>query len=62
MGFVWINLNPRAPSLWFRERDIFFGPGLTTRKNAEMSSSADAGGRSGSLATCSKSSRSAASA
>jgi N6-adenosine-specific RNA methylase IME4 len=35
MGFVWVKLNPNAPSLWFRERDLFFGPGLTTRKNAE---------------------------
>jgi N6-adenosine-specific RNA methylase IME4 len=35
MGFVWVKLNPKAPSLWFGERDLFFGPGLTTRKNAE---------------------------
>jgi N6-adenosine-specific RNA methylase IME4 len=35
MGFVWVKLNTNAPPLWFRERDLFFGPGLTTRKNAE---------------------------
>ena len=35
MAFVWVKLNPNAPSLWLRERDLFFGPGLTTRKNAE---------------------------
>ena len=35
MGFVWIKLNPNASSLFFSERDLFFGPGLTTRKNAE---------------------------
>ncbi len=35
MGFVWVKLNPKAPSMWFTERDLFFGPGLTTRKNAE---------------------------
>jgi N6-adenosine-specific RNA methylase IME4 len=34
-AFVWIKLNPRAPSLFVTERDLFFGPGLTTRKNAE---------------------------
>jgi len=36
MGFVWVKLNPNAPPLWFTERDLFFGPGLTTRKNAEF--------------------------
>ena len=35
MAFVWVKLNPKAPSLFFTERDLFFGPGLTTRKNAE---------------------------
>jgi N6-adenosine-specific RNA methylase IME4 len=35
MGFVWIKLNPNAATLFFSERDLFFGPGLTTRKNAE---------------------------
>jgi N6-adenosine-specific RNA methylase IME4 len=35
MGFVWIKLNPKASSSQFGERDLFFGPGLTTRKNAE---------------------------
>jgi N6-adenosine-specific RNA methylase IME4 len=35
MGFVWVKLNPRASSAPFSERDLFFGPGLTTRKNAE---------------------------
>ena len=35
MGFVWVKLNPKASSSQFTERDLFFGPGLTTRKNAE---------------------------
>jgi N6-adenosine-specific RNA methylase IME4 len=35
MGFVWTKLNRKAPTLFFTERDLFFGPGLTTRKNAE---------------------------
>jgi N6-adenosine-specific RNA methylase IME4 len=35
MGFVWVKLNLKAPSMGFTERDLFFGPGLTTRKNAE---------------------------
>ena len=35
MGFVWLKLNPKASSVLFTERDLFFGPGLTTRKNAE---------------------------
>jgi N6-adenosine-specific RNA methylase IME4 len=35
IGFVWVKLNPKAPTLFFTERDLFFGPGLTTRKNAE---------------------------
>lgn len=35
MGFVWVKLNPNASSARFSERDLFFGPGLTTRKNAE---------------------------
>ena len=36
MGFVWIKLNPNAPPVQFTARDLFFGPGLTTRKNAEF--------------------------
>jgi N6-adenosine-specific RNA methylase IME4 len=36
MGFVWIKLNPKASPSQFSERDLFFGPGLTTRKNAEF--------------------------
>jgi N6-adenosine-specific RNA methylase IME4 len=35
MGFVWVKLNPRASTTQFTERDLFFGPGLTTRKNGE---------------------------
>jgi N6-adenosine-specific RNA methylase IME4 len=35
MGFVWVKLNPKASSSQFSERDLFFGPGLTTRKNSE---------------------------
>jgi N6-adenosine-specific RNA methylase IME4 len=35
MGFVWVKTNPQAPTLFFTERDLFFGPGLTTRKNCE---------------------------
>jgi N6-adenosine-specific RNA methylase IME4 len=35
MGFVWVKLNPKASSVLFTGRDLFFGPGLTTRKNAE---------------------------
>jgi N6-adenosine-specific RNA methylase IME4 len=35
MAFVWVKLNPKASSSQFSERDLFFGPGLTTRKNAE---------------------------
>lgn len=36
MGFVWIKLNPKAASLFFIERDLAMGGGLTTRKNAEF--------------------------
>lgn len=36
MGFVWIKLNPRAPGLFFVERDLATGGGFTTRKNAEF--------------------------
>ena len=36
MGFVWIKLNPRAPELFFVERDLAKGGGFTTRKNAEF--------------------------
>jgi N6-adenosine-specific RNA methylase IME4 len=35
MGFVWVKLNPKASPVLFTGRDLFFGPGLTTRKNAE---------------------------
>jgi N6-adenosine-specific RNA methylase IME4 len=35
MGFVWVKLNPKASPTQFSERNLFFGPGLTTRKNAE---------------------------
>jgi N6-adenosine-specific RNA methylase IME4 len=35
IAFVWAKLNPNAPSLFLTERDFFFGPGLTTRQNAE---------------------------
>jgi N6-adenosine-specific RNA methylase IME4 len=35
VAFVWVKLNPKASALFFTERDLFFGPGLTTRKNAE---------------------------
>jgi len=36
MGFVWIKTNPKAPGLFFMERDLFKGGGFTTRKNAEF--------------------------
>jgi N6-adenosine-specific RNA methylase IME4 len=36
MGFVWIKLNPKAPELFFVERDLATGGGFTTRKNAEF--------------------------
>ncbi len=36
MAFVWIKLNPKASPELFTERDLFFGNGLTTRKNAEF--------------------------
>jgi N6-adenosine-specific RNA methylase IME4 len=36
MGFVWIKLNPKAPQLFFVERDLATGGGFTTRKNAEF--------------------------
>jgi N6-adenosine-specific RNA methylase IME4 len=35
IAFVWVKLNLKVPSCCFSERDLFFGPGLTTRKNAE---------------------------
>jgi N6-adenosine-specific RNA methylase IME4 len=35
MGFTWVKLNPNASPSCFSERDLFFGPGLTTRKNTE---------------------------
>jgi len=39
MGFTWIKLARRfaaQPSLFFTEKDLFFGPGLTLRRNAEF--------------------------
>lgn len=36
MGFVWIKLNPKAPQLIFMTQDVAWGPGMTTRKNAEF--------------------------
>lgn len=36
MGFVWIKLNPKAPGLFFVEKDLAMGGGFTTRKNAEF--------------------------
>jgi N6-adenosine-specific RNA methylase IME4 len=39
MGFTWIKLRRSLagqPSLFFAERDLFFGPGLTLRRNAEF--------------------------
>jgi N6-adenosine-specific RNA methylase IME4 len=36
MASTWIKLNPKASPILFTEGDLFFGPGLTTRKNAEF--------------------------
>lgn len=36
MGFVWIKLNKNSPEMFFMKKDIFFGGGFTTRKNAEF--------------------------
>ena len=36
IGFVWIKLNRNAPELFIQPNDLFMGPGLTTRKNAEF--------------------------
>jgi N6-adenosine-specific RNA methylase IME4 len=36
MAFTWPKLNLRASTLFFSERDFFFGGGLTTRKCAEF--------------------------
>jgi N6-adenosine-specific RNA methylase IME4 len=36
IAFVWVKLNLKASLSCFSERDLFFGPGLTTRKNAEF--------------------------
>lgn len=36
MGFVWIKLNPNSSPHFVTLRDIFSGPGFTTRKNAEF--------------------------
>jgi N6-adenosine-specific RNA methylase IME4 len=35
IGFDWAKLNLNAPSLFFVEKDFFFGGGLTTRANLE---------------------------
>jgi N6-adenosine-specific RNA methylase IME4 len=35
IAFNWPKLNSNAPTLFFSERDFFFGPGLTTRRHAE---------------------------
>ena len=32
MAFVWVKLNPKAPSLFFTERDLFFGPDYHPQK------------------------------
>jgi N6-adenosine-specific RNA methylase IME4 len=39
MGFTWIKLQRRfapQPSLFWSSNDLFFGPGLTLRRNAEF--------------------------
>jgi N6-adenosine-specific RNA methylase IME4 len=36
IAFVWVKLNRNAPELVFSRRDLFMGPGLTTRKNCEF--------------------------
>lgn len=36
MGFTWIKLNPKAPTLFFVRQDLAMGGGFTTRKNAEF--------------------------
>jgi N6-adenosine-specific RNA methylase IME4 len=36
LGFTWIKLNRSAPGLFIQRNDLFMGPGLTTRKNAEF--------------------------
>jgi N6-adenosine-specific RNA methylase IME4 len=36
MGFVWIKLNQNASPHFITVRDLFNGPGFTTRKNAEF--------------------------
>jgi N6-adenosine-specific RNA methylase IME4 len=36
MAFTWIKLNLKASPVLFTEHDLFFGGGLTTRKNAEF--------------------------
>lgn len=36
LGFTWIKLNPRAPTLFWTARDLHMGGGFTTRKNAEF--------------------------
>ena len=36
MGFTWVKLNPKAPSLFWTTRDLATGGGFTTRKNAEF--------------------------
>jgi N6-adenosine-specific RNA methylase IME4 len=39
LGLVWVKLRRglgAQPSLFFTERDLFFGPGLTLRRNVEV--------------------------
>ena len=36
IGFTWVKLNRNAPELFIQRRDLFMGPGLTTRKNCEF--------------------------
>lgn len=36
MGFVWVKLNQNANPHFMTIRDLFNGPGFTTRKNAEF--------------------------
>lgn len=36
MGFVWVKLNPTAPTEIFHEKSFHVGMGYTTRKNAEF--------------------------
>lgn len=36
VAFTWIKLNPKAPTLFFTQKDLHLGQGYTTRKNAEF--------------------------